>query len=326
MNLLVPGGAGYIGSHMVKLLQDHNHEVVILDNFSTGHQWAVQDCEIWNVDILDKEKLSKLMKTKNFDAVFHFAAKSLVGESFTKPMHYYENNVLGSINIINEMIRNDIQNIVFPSTAAIFGSPKFERIDESHSKLPINPYGQSKLIVENILNTMCLNYGINATCFRYFNAAGAHETGLIGEAHEPETHLIPNVLRSSIDNKINLEVFGNSYDTNDGTCIRDYIHVSDLAEAHLLGLEFMNVNSGFAAFNLGNGNGFSVFEIIKTCEQIVGKQIHYDIKDKREGDPPKLVADSRLAFSELGWKPKHNTLDTIIHSAWNWHRKFHAKQ
>lgn len=319
MKLLIAGGAGYIGSHMVKYAQQHDHEVVVLDNFSTGHQWAIKDCEILKVDLLDQEKLAKLLKGLSFDGVIHFAAKSLVGESVKKPDLYYRNNVVGTLNLVNEMINNGINNLVFSSTAAIFGNPVTERIAEDHPKNPINPYGQSKLMVENIMRDICAAHEINTICFRYFNAAGADSSGSIGEAHDPETHLIPNILKSVISGGNTLKVFGNNYETHDGTCIRDYVHVTDLAQAHLLGIEYMKHNKGFSAFNLGNGSGFSVFEIIKSCERIVNNKISYDIVLPRKGDPARLVADSSAAINEIGWKPKYDKIDDIIASAWRWH-------
>ena len=320
MKLLIPGGAGYIGSHMVRYAQEHGHEVVVLDDFSTGHEWAVKDCEILRVNLLDQDKLSQLLKGRYFDGVIHFAAKSLVGESVTKPDLYYRNNVVGTLNLVNEMLKNDVKNLVFSSTAAIFGNPVTDKIAEDHPKNPINPYGQSKLMVENILQDICLANDFNATCLRYFNAAGAHELGEIGEAHDPETHLIPNVLKAALSNESNLKVFGDDYPTPDGTCVRDYVHVTDLAQAHLLGLEHMQNNKGFSAFNLGNGDGFSVLEVIGSCECAVKKTIPYDLDMRRAGDPPILVADSSAAICELTWEPKFTDLNVIIQSAWEWHK------
>ena len=322
MKLLIPGGAGYIGSHMVRYAQEHGHEVVVLDDFSTGHEWAVKDCEILRVNLLDQEKLTKLLRGRFFDGVIHFAAKSLVGESVKKPDLYYRNNVVGTMNLVNEMLNNDINNLVFSSTAAIFGNPVTELIAEDHPKNPINPYGRSKLMVENMLQDICFASDFNATCLRYFNAAGAHVSGELGEAHDPETHLIPNVLIAAISNERCLKVFGDDYPTPDGTCVRDYVHVTDLAQAHLLGLsKGRSANSGFSAFNLGNGDGFSVLEVIKAAEMIVDHQIDYEITVKRDGDPSMLVADSSLAKSTLEWSPRFESLNTIIKSAWAWHKK-----
>ena len=320
MKLLIPGGAGYIGSHMVRYAQEHGHEVVVLDDFSTGHEWAVKDCEILRVNLLDQDKLSQLLKLRYFDGVIHFAAKSLVGESVKKPYLYYRNNVLGTLNLVNEMLNNDVNNLVFSSTAAIFGNPVTDKIAEDHSKNPINPYGQSKLMVENMLQDICSANDFNATCLRYFNAAGAHESGEIGEAHDPETHLIPNILKTALSNETNLKVFGDDYPTPDGTCVRDYVHVTDLAQAHLLGLEYMQNNKGFSAFNLGNGDGFSVLEVIKSCEEIADTKISFHIDGRRDGDPASLVAESRKAKELLGWDGQFGCLDKIVSTALEWHK------
>ena len=321
MKLLIPGGAGYIGSHMVRYAQEHGHEVVVLDDFSTGHEWAVRDCEILRVNLLDQDKLSQLLKGRHFDGVIHFAAKSLVGESVKKPDLYYRNNVVGTLNLVNEMLANDVNNLVFSSTAAIFGNPVTDKIAEDHPKNPINPYGQSKLMVEHMLQDICSANDFNATCLRYFNAAGAHESGEIGEAHDPETHLIPNVLMAALSNKSNLKVFGDDYPTPDGTCVRDYVHVTDLAQAHLLGLEYMQNNKGFSAFNLGNGDGFSVLEVIKSCEVATDLPVKYQIDGRREGDPASLVANSRKAKELLGWDGQFGYLDKIVSTAFNWHKR-----
>ena len=322
MKLLIPGGAGYIGSHMVRYAQEHGHEVVVLDDFSTGHEWALRDCEILNVNLLDQDKLSQSLQGRYFDGVIHFAAKSIVGESIKQPDIYYRNNVVGTLNLVNEMLNNDLNNLVFSSTAAIFGNPVTEKIAEDHPKNPINSYGKSKLMVENMLQDICLANDFNATCLRYFNAAGAHESGEIGEAHDPETHLIPNILKAALSNKSKLKVFGNDYPTHDGTCVRDYVHVTDLTQAHLLGLKHMQSNKGFLAFNLGNSDGFSVLDVIDIAEQVIGKSLQYEISPKRHGDPSILVADSSKAMSEIGWLPRYGELMTIIKSAWDWHKDF----
>ena len=320
MKLLIPGGAGYIGSHMVKYAQEHGHEVVVIDDFSTGHEWAVKDCEILRVNLLDRVKLAQSLKGRHFDGVIHFAAKSIVSESFLKPDVYYRNNIVGTLNLVNEMMRNDNHQLVFSSSAAIFGDAIMPRITEDHPKNPINPYGQSKLMVENMLRDICNANGMNTTCFRYFNAAGAHSSGTIGEAHDPETHLIPNILNSIISSGTVLRVFGDDYETHDGTCVRDYVHVTDLAQAHLLGLESMKTNKGFSAFNLGNSSGFSVMEVIESCKIETGRDIGYEICEKRLGDPAVLVSDASLATKVLGWKPQNESLAEIIRSAWHWHK------
>jgi UDP-glucose 4-epimerase len=234
---------------------------------------------------------------------------------------YYRNNVVGTFNLIEVLLENDINNIVFSSTAAIFGNPCKRKISEDHPKKPINPYGTSKLMVENFLEDIWENKKMNSTSLRYFNAAGAHESGEIGECHDPETHLIPVILKSIIDSNISLKVFGDDYQTHDGTCIRDYIHVYDLCNAHILSLENMINNEGCFFYNLGNGNGFSVKEVIKSCEKVTKRDIAYEVIEKRSGDPDRLVSNSNLAFNELNWKPKYTDLDEIISSAWNWHNK-----
>ena len=321
MKLLIPGGAGYIGSHMVRYAQEHGHEVVVLDDFSTGHKWAVKGCEVLRVNLLDQDKLSQLLKGRHFDGVIHFAAKSLVGESVKRPDLYYRNNVVGTLNLVNEMLNNDVNNLVFSSTAAIFGNPVTDKIAEDHPKNPINPYGQSKLMVENMLQDICSANDFNATCLRYFNAAGAHESGEIGEAHDPETHLIPNVLKAALSNESSLKVFGDDYPTPDGTCVRDYVHVTDLAQAHLLGLEYMQNKKGFSAFNLGNGDGFSVLEVIKSCEHAVNLPISFEIACRRDGDPAYLVAENSKSIEALSWNPRYSKVNMIITSALNWHLK-----
>ena len=321
MKLLIPGGAGYIGSHMVRLAQDLGYEVVVLDNFSSGHDWAVKNCEILNVDLLDHERLSALLKGRHFDGVIHFAAKSIVSESVKNPDLYYRNNVVGTINLVNEMLKNNVNNMVFSSTAAIFGKPLTDTIDENHPTNPINPYGKSKLIVENILKDISLAYDFNATCLRYCNAAGAHTSGDIGEDHNPETHLIPNILKSMLSSSDSLKVYGNDYKTNDGTCVRDYVHVSDLAQVHLLSLNYMKKNKGFSAFNIGNGNGFSVLDVIKSCEYASKNKIKYEFDKRRVGDPECLVANGNKVRNILGWEPEFSSLDQIISSAYYWHNK-----
>lgn len=319
MKLLITGGAGYIGSHTVKFAQEKNHEVTVLDNFSSGHEWSIKDCEVIRVDLLDTNNLSKNLKNKKFDGVIHFASKSLVGESVLDPKLYYENNVKGSINLFNQIINNEINNIVFSSSASIFGNPDVEKIPEHHNKNPINPYGKSKLMIENILQDYSKAYGLNVACLRYFNAAGADPFSLIGEAHYPETHLIPNIINSILFKKHDLKIFGNKHNTKDGTCVRDYIHVNDLAEAHLKSFEFLSESSGFHTFNLGNGKGFSIIDIVRCCEKISKKNITYSISPPREGDPSTLICDNTKAIDLLKLEPKYHTIDSIIETAWRWH-------
>ena len=319
MKLLIPGGAGYIGSHMVRHALREGHDVTILDDFSTGHRWATADCEVLEVNLLDRERLNQLLQGRTFDGVIHFAAKSLVGESMTKPDMYFRNNVVGTMNLVDAMLQTGCQNLVFSSTAAIFGNPQTAKISEEHPKNPINPYGRSKLMVEQMLESLCNAYDLNACCLRYFNAAGADLAGGIGEAHDPETHLIPNVLRSLLGDGHLLKVFGNDYATHDGTCVRDYVHVNDLAQAHLLGLEFLEKEGGFKVFNLGNGSGYSVLDIVNVSSQVAGCEVAYEVAPRRIGDPTTLVADCSKAVHELGWAPEFGSLSDIISSAWRWH-------
>ena len=325
MKILVTGGAGYIGSQMVKILLDRGHDVTVLDDLSTGHAWAVSDCELLQVNLLEENKLSRVFRGRKFDGVIHFAAKSLVSESVQKPDIYYRNNVVGTLNLIHSMLAHDVDKIVFSSTAAIFGNPTTPKISEEHAKHPVNPYGRSKLMIENMLEDMAFAYGLNAVCFRYFNAAGADASASIGEAHEPETHLIPNVLRSLLKGEADMKVFGVDYDTLDGTCVRDYIHVNDLADAHLLGFDLLKSTPGFHTYNLGNGNGFSVMDVIRACETVTGKKVRYTVEGRRQGDPAVLVADSTKARTHLNWVPEFVNLEQIIETAWRWHKNYHAR-
>src|SRR6056297_2351702 len=317
--ILVCGGAGYIGSHMVRLLVDRGFDAVVLDDLSTGHAEALAGVELFKADIRDRSALDALFTKHRFDAVMHFCAMSLVGQSVERSLEYYDNNVAGTISLLQAMQRHGVEKLVFSSTAAIFGEPVSEFIDESHPRVPVNPYGRSRLMVEQILADACAASGLGAVSLRYFNAAGASMTGGIGESHDPETHLIPNVLKAAGGNGQRLKVFGDDYPTRDGTCIRDYIHVDDLARAHLAALEFMAREDGFHAFNLGSGQGFSVLEVIQTAGRVAGSAVPYDVTERRPGDPAVLVASSALAAERLGWRPEINDLETIIGSAWGWH-------
>ena len=318
MKLLVTGGAGYVGSHSVRALLDEGHDVVVLDNLSTGHKWALQDCELISVDLRDETNLSRRIKNRGFDGVLHFAAKSLVGESKSQPALYYQNNVGGTTNLVRAMQAADIQRLVFSSTAAIFGSPVSDLIDENHPKTPINVYGQTKLVVEHLLQAVAESADFSATCLRYFNAAGANNAANLGEWHEPETHLIPNALRAAAGTGNALTLFGDDYPTTDGTCVRDYIHVDDLASAHVAAIEKMSAGGNFNVYNLGNGNGYSVKEVIAACEKAVGAEIPFTIGPRREGDPATLVASAQKARDELDWNPQFGAIDEIAQSAWNW--------
>jgi len=319
MHLLICGGAGYIGSHMAKWAAERGSTVTVLDNLSTGHREAVQWGELIEADLLDAEALAKVFRTHRFDAVLHFCARSLVGESVAQPYDYYRNNVSGTLNLLQAMQQHDVRRLVFSSTAAVFGHPVHERIAEDHPKQPINPYGASKLMTERMLADAAAAYGLRSVALRYFNAAGATADGVIGEAHQPETHLIPNVLKSALGQGGRLKVFGDDYDTPDGTCVRDYVHVDDLAQAHELALDFIAANEGAHAFNLGNGSGFSVRQVIAAAAEVVGRTIAFDAEPPRPGDPAVLVAASTLAREKLGWQPRYTELLPIIASAWRWH-------
>lgn len=320
MHVLVCGGAGYIGSHMAKWLASRGIGVTVLDNLSTGHREAVGPGTLVEADLLRPETLGPVFAATRFDAVMHFCARSLVGESMAQPYDYYANNVTGTLNLLQAMRRHGVGRLVFSSTAAVFGQPVSARIDEDHPKQPISPYGASKLMVERILADAAGAYGLRSAALRYFNAAGAHADGDIGESHDPETHLIPNVLRAALGIGPALRLFGDDYPTADGTCVRDYVHVDDLAQAHELALDYLDTHPGAHAFNLGNDRGFSVREVIAAAQRITGQPIPSSIAPRREGDPAVLVASSDKARRELGWVPVHTSLDTIIDSAWCWHR------
>ncbi len=319
--ILVVGGAGYIGSHFVKELVKA-YDVVVFDNLSTGHRWAVDTKATFiQGDLGDPTTVQRVFDTYKIEAVIHFAAFSLVGESVIDPMKYYENNVAATLNLLKVMIRNKIDKFIFSSTAATYGMPSVDFIDEETPTNPINPYGQSKLIVEQMLADFAKSYQVKYVVLRYFNAAGAYETAEIGERHQPETHLIPIILEHLGGRRDSISVFGTDYDTPDGTCIRDYIHVTDLANAHILALEALLKNTiETAIYNLGNGNGYSVKQIIETCEHITGKKANVQYIDRRAGDPAKLVANADKIYSELGWKALLDIQD-IIKSAWAWHKK-----
>jgi len=321
MHILVCGGAGYIGSHMARCLAQHGHTVTVLDNLSTGHAQAVQWGSLIQADILQMHALEAVFSQQTFDAVFHFCARSLVGESVVQPYAYYQCNVSGTLNLLQAMHKYGVQRLVFSSTAAIFGQPQSAVIDEDHPTQPINPYGASKQMVERLLADAAHAYGLRSVALRYFNAAGASADGCIGESHACETHLIPNLLKSMLNTGPTLKVFGNDYPTPDGTCIRDYVHVEDLAQAHLLALDYLAKHSGAHAFNLGTGHGFSVQEVIHAAEQVVGKAVSYAITDRRSGDPAVLVASNARAKTVLGWEPRWTKLSNIIESAWRWHRQ-----
>ena len=320
MDILLCGGAGYIGSHMLKWLALRGYRVTVLDNLSTGHREAVQWGELVAADLLDPASLERVFAGRRFDAVMHFCARSLVGESVAQPYDYYSNNVSGTLNLLQAMQRHGVAKLVFSSTAAVFGNPVSARIDEEHPKAPINPYGASKLMVERMLQDAASAYGLRSVALRYFNAAGASPEGDIGESHQPETHLIPNALRAALGTGPALKLFGDDYPTPDGTCVRDYVHVDDLAQAHERALAYMHAHEGAHAFNLGNGQGFSVREVIEAASRVAGRAVPFEVAPRRDGDPVTLVASSQRARAELGWSPAHASLDEIIGTAWRWHQ------
>lgn len=319
--ILVVGGAGYIGSHVVKELLKKS-EVVVLDNLSTGHRWAVDERAIfYEGDIGRAEDLDTIFVNHQIDAVMHFAASSLVSESVVNPMKYYQNNVASTLTLLHAMMRHGVKNFIFSSTAATYGIPDEDLITEETMAIPINTYGRSKLMIEQMLEDFSEAYGLGFVVLRYFNAAGAHESGEIGECHEPETHLIPVVLQHLLGSRDDISIYGTDYATPDGTCIRDYIHVKDLASAHILALDSLLEGKIHAAvYNLGNGKGYSVKEIIQVCEEVTGKKATIKFSERRPGDPAQLVASPYKIFYELGWKANY-TLHEIIESAWKWHQK-----
>ena len=320
MAILVCGGAGYIGSHMVAELIENGEDVIILDNFQKGHRDAVIGKKVYEGDLRDRKILVKVFNENNINAVIDFAADSLVGESVVEPLKYFNNNVGGTISLLEAMKDHGVKHIVFSSTAATYGEPENIPIIETDKTFPTNPYGESKLTVEKILKWCDKAYGIKYTVLRYFNAAGAHISGAIGEDHRPESHLIPIILQVALKQRDKIMIFGDDYKTEDGTCIRDYIHVSDLAKAHLLSLKRLENGGESAIFNLGNGKGFSVKQVIEVARQVTGEEIKTEIVSRRAGDPAILIASSEKAVKELGWKPKYDSLQTIIETAWKWHQ------
>lgn len=319
MAILVCGGAGYIGSHMVAELLAQNKEVIILDNFEKGHEDAILGGKIYKGDLRDKNILDKIFTENHVEAVIDFAAYSLVGESMVEPLKYFNNNVSGTISLLEAMKKYGVKYIVFSSTAATYGEPENTPILENDKTIPTNAYGESKLLVEKILKWCDTCYGIKFTVLRYFNAAGAHINGKIGEDHSPETHLIPLILQVALNKRDEIMIFGDDYKTKDGTCVRDYIHVSDLASAHLLALNRLIDGGESRIYNLGNGTGFTVKEVIEVARRVTNHPIPAKIAPRRAGDPAILIASSDKAISELNWKPKFNSLETIIETAWKWH-------
>lgn len=322
MAILVLGGAGYIGSHTVYELIDAGREVVVADNLQTGFRAAVHPkAKFYQLDIRDKGALDTLFQAEKIDGVIHFAASSQVGESMSDPLKYYDNNLYGTMVLLRSMVEHGVDKIVFSSTAATYGEPERVPILESDKTNPTNCYGQTKLSMEQMMEWVSRAHGLRYVALRYFNACGAHPSGKIGEAHNPETHLIPIILQVPLEQREAVSIFGDDYPTKDGTCVRDYIHVNDLAQAHILALDYLMQGGENNVFNLGNGVGFTVKEIIDTAEKVVGKPIKCEMAARRAGDPAQLVASSEKAKTVLGWKPKYDDIETIIGSAWNWHKE-----
>lgn len=318
MKILVVGGAGYIGSHMVKMLLTRGHEVVTFDNLSSGFRDAVLGGAFVLGDLADRERLDEVFATHRPDAVMHFASHIEVGESVRDPAKYYRNNVANTLNLLDAMVRHEVEYFIFSSTAAIFGEPQYLPIDAVHPKMPLNAYGRSKWVIEQALDDYESAYGLKSICLRYFNAAGADPSGKLGERHHPETHLIPLVLQAVAGMRDSICVYGRDYDTPDGTCIRDYIHVVDLCEAHLMALRRL-MNTGLSRrYNLGNGQGYSVQQVIDAAQRVTESRIRVIDGPRRPGDPARLIADPTLAFEELGWVPIYPDLETIILHAWLW--------
>ncbi len=319
--ILITGGAGYVGSHTSKLLSQRGFKTVVFDNLVYGHREFVKWGEFFFGDLANREDIRRCFKTYRFRAVMHFGGFAYVGESVTDPSKYYRNNVVNTLNLLDVMRELLVRHVIFSSTCAVYGLPEWIPLTENHPRHPINPYGKTKLMAEEILEDFDSAYGISHVNLRYFNAAGADPDGEIGERHDPETHLIPLILDAALGKRDNIRIFGTDYDTPDGTCIRDYIHVTDLAEAHLLALNYLMNGGPSKSFNLGNGSGFSVKEVIETAREITGETIMATDWERREGDPPVLVGSSDKIKKELLWKPRHDDLAAIIRTAWNWHKK-----
>ena len=326
--ILVTGGAGYIGSHAVLALKNAGYKVVVLDNLSYGHQEIVDNVlqvDLVVADTSDRAALDRLFTTYKIDAVMHFAAYIAVGESVKQPGKYYTNNVASTLNLLEAMLAHGVNKIVFSSTCAVYGMPKEIPMSENHPHDPLSPYAASKDMVERILSDFDTAFSLKSVAFRYFNACGADPGGLLGEDHTPETHLIPLALLTALKKRQSLYIFGTDYDTPDGTCVRDYIHVNDLADAHVLGLEYLLAGGKSEVFNLGNGNGFSVREVIETAKEVTGLEIPARESDRRPGDAPILVGSSDKARQILGWNPNYGDLKKIIAHAWQWHQTRHGE-
>jgi UDP-arabinose 4-epimerase len=324
-SVLVTGGAGYVGSHTCKALAHAGYRPIVFDSLCNGRREFAKWGPLVEGDLLNRENLSVALNKYQPSAVLHFAAFAYVGESMRSPATYYRNNVVGTLNLLDAMREARVSRLVFSSTCATFGLPQKEKIDELHPQAPINPYGASKLMIERLLRDYDAAYGLRSISLRYFNAAGADSEGDIGEAHDPETHLIPLVLQTALGERAAVDVYGTDFATPDGTCIRDYVHVEDLAQAHLLALRALERGAATTAYNLGNGRGCSVREVIDVCERVTSRRVAWSAANRREGDPPVLVADSQRARSELGWQPKYESLEDIVASAWRWHSNGHQR-
>lgn len=323
--ILIVGGAGYIGSHVNKVLNERGYETIILDNLSYGHEESVKWGTLCKCDLANINEVDDIFTKYDINAVMHFSSFIDVGESVRNPEKYYNNNVVNTMNLLNVMLKHDVKKFIFSSTCATYGIPQKIPLTENHPQNPINPYGWTKLMVERILKDYDTAYGLKSVILRYFNASGADESGIIGEWHNPETHLIPLILDAAMGKREDIKIFGTDYDTPDGTCIRDYIHVTDLADAHILSLEYLNKNNQSNQFNLGNGQGFSVKEVIESVKRVTGRNFNVTQTQRREGDPAILIGSSKKAKDTLGWDPQYVNIDKIIETAWIWHQKLNKE-
>jgi UDP-glucose 4-epimerase len=319
--ILVTGGAGYIGSHAVKELRNKGYRPLVYDNLSTGHRWAVRKDELIACDLGDRSHIENILQQERPEAVMHFAASSIVSESVERPELYFHSNVINTLNLLEAMLTSGVKYFIFSSTAAVYGNPHHVPIPEDHPLEPVNPYGEGKVFVEKTLRWYEKAHDFKYISLRYFNAAGADPEGELGEVHEPETHLIPRILEVAMGKRPAMEIYGTDYDTPDGTCIRDYIHVTDLAQAHILALEALLNGHASCVYNLGNQKGFSVKEVVEASRKVTGHAIPTKESSPRPGDPPMLVASSERIKKELGWKPRYDDLQTIIETAWEWMRR-----
>jgi UDP-glucose-4-epimerase GalE len=317
--ILVVGGAGYIGSHMCKYLHGKGLQPVILDNLSLGHKESVKWGPLYQGELDDPKLLAEIFKNHDIKAMMHFAAFCYVGESVTEPLKYYQNNIAATLGLLSSMLEHGVDKMIFSSSCATYGEPDRLPITEGQSQQPINPYGRTKLMMEQILDDLDAANGLKSVCLRYFNAAGADPEGELGEDHDPETHLIPLVLFAALGVLKELTVFGKDYPTDDGTCVRDYIHINDLAQAHYLALLHLLDGGESKKYNLGNGSGYSILDVIETASRVSGREIKYSFAERRAGDPAILVGSAEKAIKELGWKPEFNSLETILQTAWDWH-------